>query len=297
VGPDAKDAEYCFNLVAHGAQAPLPQDDSPFIVPNSEFYHEFEFRVPYGEPVVALSTKPIIEERRMVARWFLYHVDDDMGTDGAHRDEIGIDMGRELVAAWAPGATLPEVPPGIGVEMPKAGGYMVLEFHYLNPEPSKSDRSGVRVCVTTKEVEHVATLTWLGTDDLHLPAHQTTDASGTCHPVNDQDVHLFYSTPQMNALGRHMKAVVSRSTGEQVTFLDTAFSYFDQRTHVTDAVVHTGDTLTTTCTFRNDTDQVVTWGTSYFFESCYNFVYAYPAHALSNPNGAGLIGATNMCEW
>jgi hypothetical protein len=299
VGPDAKDAEFCFNLVAHGTQSPLSQDSTPFMVPPSEFYHKFQFQVPYDAKYVGLSSKPIIDNAKVLHHWLLFHVLSDTGQDGQHADELlGIQTGSELLSGWAPGGNPPELPPGVGEEMPPPKGFATLEFHYYNTTGvAQPDRSGVRICATTKTPAQVATLTWLGTENISIPAHSMGTATGNCTPGGGatEDIHFIFSSPHMHKLGIHMTTVINRQDGMSETVVDNPFSFNDQRQYPITNVVHPGDTLTTTCTFMNDTDSVVGFGESTTSEMCYNFVLSYPAHALPNPLGGGLEGSSNMC--
>ena len=59
-------------------------------------------------------------------------------------------------------------------------------------------------------------------------------------------------------------------------------------------VLKPGDTITSTCTFQNDTGGNVAFGPSTKQEMCYQFSFSYPARALEN-GALGLIGATNVC--
>jgi hypothetical protein len=300
VGPDAKDAEFCFNLVAHNSQSPLAQDNTPFQVAASEFYHKFQFKVPYSKTVVGLSSKPIINNSKVLHHWLLFHVQSDTGQDGQHADELfGIQTGSELLSGWAPGGNPPELPPGVGEELPPGNGYMTIEFHYFNTTGMvQEDRSGVRICATTKPTANVATLTWLGTESISIPAHGTGTATGTCTPGGGslaKDIHLIFASPHMHKLGTHMKTIINRKGGAPETVLDTPFAFTDQREYGVTNVIHPGDTLTTTCTWMNTTASSVSFGESTTSEMCYNFVLSYPAHAMPNPQGGGLEGSSNMC--
>jgi len=298
IGPDAKDAEFCFNLVAHGAQKPLPTDMTPFNVPASEFYHAFDYKVPYTKTMVALSTKPIIDNNKVLHHWLLFHIQSDSGTDGKHADEIGLQIGKEMVAGWAPGGNPSVLPPDVGLEMPKVGGFMTLETHYFNNTgAAAADRSGVRICMTSKIPTNVATLTWLGTESINIPANGTGTATGTCTPgVQTGDIHMINAAPHMHQLGSHMKTVINRKAGGTDVMVDEPFAFTDQREYdIGQFVIHPGDTLTTTCTWKNTTPKSVSFGTSTTAEMCYNFVYSYPAHALPNPLGGGIEGSSNMC--
>ncbi|MEY4583276.1 MAG: hypothetical protein RL701_7979 [Pseudomonadota bacterium] len=300
VGPDAKDAEFCFNLVAHGGQSPVGQDKTPFQVPPSEFYHKFQFKVPYTTKMIGLSTKPIIDNAAVLHHWLLFHVLADTGNDGQHEDELfGVQTGSELLSGWAPGGNPPELPPGVGEEMPPGNGFMTLEFHYFNGTGKvQNDRSGARVCLTTKQPANVATLTWLGTESIRIPAHGMGTATGNCTPGGgslSQDIHLLFASPHMHQLGSHMTTVINRKGGMKEMVVDNPFSFNDQREYPINNIVHPGDTLTTTCTWMNTTASQVGFGESTTSEMCYNFVLSYPAHAMPNPLGGGLEGSSNMC--
>ncbi len=300
IGPDEPTAEYCFNIVGHGkANTPLAQDPTPFTVANSEFYHEFDYKVPYTKTMVALSTKPIIDNNKVLHHWLLFHIQSDTGTDGASMDEIGLQIGKEMITGWAPGGDPLVMPPGVGLEMPKVGGFLTLETHYFNNTGAAAqDRSGVRICMTSKIPPNVATLTWLGTEGISIPANVMATDSGTCTPGGGNqtgDIHILQTTPHMHKLGSHMKTVINRKGGGTETVVDNAFSFNDQRAYPVTNIVHPGDTLTTTCTWTNNTPQTVGFGTSTTAEMCYNFIIAYPAHSMPNPLGGGIEGSSNMC--
>lgn len=299
VGPDAPDAEFCFNLVAHGGQQSLATDTTPFSVPPSEFYHKFQYQVPYTNNLVALSTKPIIDNTAVLHHWLLFHVLSDTGQDGQHADElVGIQTGSELLSGWAPGGNPPALPPGVGEQIAPPKGFMTLEFHYFNNTGmAQDDRSGVRICGTSKKPANVATLTWLGTESINVPPHAMGSATGNCTPGggSNQDIHLVFASPHMHKLGVHMTTVINRKGGMPEMVVDNPFSFSDQREYALTNVVHPGDTLTTTCTWMNTTNSSVGFGESTTDEMCYNFILAYPANALPNPLGGGLEGSANMC--
>lgn len=299
LGPDAPDAEFCFNVLAHNAQTPLAGDPTPFQVAASEFYHEFDQKVPYTKPMVALSTKPIINNAKVLHHWLLFHTVSDTGNDGAHTNEIGLQIGKELVSGWAPGGNPPVLPPGVGMEVAKPGGFLAIEFHYFNNTGAVAqDRSGVRMCMTSQIPANVATVTWLGTENINIPANSMGTATGTCTPAGGKqtaDIHLIFVSPHMHQAGTHMKTVINRKGGGQEVVVDKPFSFTDQREYEATNVVHPGDTLTTTCTWQNKTAAPIGFGTSTTAEMCYDFAFAYPAHAMPNPQGGGIEGSSNMC--
>jgi hypothetical protein len=74
-----------------------------------------------------------------------------------------------------------------------------------------------------------------------------------------------------------MKTVINRVGGGTEVLIDKPFDFQTQVSYKTPAVVHPGDTLTTTCTFATPTP----FGESTNQEMCYNFVLAYPAGGLA----------------
>jgi hypothetical protein len=294
IGPDAPNADYCFNIVAHNDQTPLASDPSPFKVKASEFMHAFQFKVPYDKPVWALSTRPIINSK-VVGEWLLFQMGRP-GTDGAHEDEIGLQLNNSMLTGWGAGGNPLDMPEGVGLEMPDPGGFVLLEHLYYNPTGTAVlDRSGVRVCVTYSKPAHPASLVWLGTESFTtIPANQTGSATGMCTTwKKNGDVHILQAVPHMHKLGTHMKTAINRAGGGTDVVVDKPFVFTQQRAYATDAIVHADDTLSTTCSWQNPTSASVGFGVSLTAEVCYNYVVYYPAHALEGVGG--IEGSTNMC--
>ncbi|HVW26202.1 MAG TPA: hypothetical protein VHC69_12585 [Polyangiaceae bacterium] len=294
VGPDAAGADYCFNVLAHGTQMPLTSDTSPFSVKASEFYHDFQQKVPYTKPFWAVSTKPIIDNNKVLHHWLLFQMGSP-GTDGSNTDEIGLQLNNAMLTGWAPGGNPLDMPAGVGLEMPAVGGYLLIEFHYYNTTgTTQQDRSGVRICGTYTQPTNPASLTWLGTESINIPANSMGTATGNCTTWKKSgDVHFLQTVPHMHKLGTHMKTVINRSGGGQDILVDQPFEFSDQRAYAIDIVAHAQDTFTTTCTWMNTTSAAVSFGTSTTAEMCYNFVVYYPAHALDGVGG--IEGSSNMC--
>jgi len=295
VGPDAKNADYCFNIVAHNAQTPVASDPSKFSVPPQEFYHAFQFKVPYDKTAWALSTRPIIDNNKVIHHWLLFQMGGG-GTDGSHANEVGLQVGNAMLTGWAPGGNPLDMPAGVGLEMPAVGGFLSMENHYNNATGSaQPDRSGVRLCVTFTKPQNPASLTWLGTELINIPANGTGTASGTCNSwKKNVEVHMLQSVPHMHTLGSHMKTVINRAAGGTDILIDKPFVFTDQRAYpIEDVIVKPNDTLTTTCTWQNTTSKSVAFGTATSAEMCYNFVVYYPAHVLDGIKG--IEGSNNMC--
>jgi hypothetical protein len=127
---------------------------------------------------------------------------------------------------------------------------------------------------------------WLGSNTIAIPAHMQKDVVSTCDPVTTQPVHVLAESPHMHQLGVHAKLVLNRKNGTQEILHDKPFSFADQQAWPIDVIVNDGDTFTTTCTYNNTTNGLVTFGPNTENEMCYNFVTAYPAGGLSGPMGA-----------
>jgi hypothetical protein len=285
----------CFEFHAHNAQT--PGDTTPFQVRAGEFYRNFVFKAPYAQKSTGLTFDALIDNKAVIHHWLLFHVLSGQMTDGSHTDGIGIHPNSALITGWAPGGEPPDMPPGVGMELPDPGGYYELEIHYFNSTGTTAlDRSGIRICATPDPMPNVATITWLGTENIFVSPNAQGTATGTCYPSNAPggDITVLWSVPHMHQTGSHMKTVINRAGGGTETLVDEPFQFLDQRAYQTPAVVHRGDTLTTTCTYQNNTPNLITFGPSSTQEMCYDFVISYPARALAHP-GASLEGSQNTC--
>ena len=257
----------CYKLVARASTA----NDKYTVHTTPDLYECFNFAPPWGTKKVQLvSTRPIIDNAQVLHHWLLYNGDAAV-TDGAHSDCVGAHPNSSLVAGWAPGGQDFTAPPDVGVRV--ATGGFTLETHYNNKTGTGApDASGVEVCVTDKMRPNEAGTHWLGTQNLNKQV-----ASGTCYPTNTGDVTILSSSPHMHLQGRHMTTVINRAGGGTDMLIDKPFDFQTQISYSTPAVVHVGDTLTTTCTYATPTP----FGEKTTDEMCYNFVLAYPVGGLA----------------
>jgi hypothetical protein len=187
------------------------------------------------------------------------------------------------------------MPDGVGMELPSGpNAYLVLEVHYYNGTnaPGMYDRSGVEICATDKLRENTATVSWLGTEGIILPANTQGTATGTCTPNYSGQINIIRSWPHMHTLGRGLRTEILRAGGGTEMLVDVPNFDFDyQYSYETPNVINPGDKLVTTCTYQNTTPGLVTFGPATENEMCYNFVIAYPANALAS---AGLMQRSCM---
>jgi hypothetical protein len=304
--PLAADIENCYPLLAHGQ--PTPGDMTHYTVPTGETYTSFIFKSPWTKPVQGLRFRHLPDNVAVLHHWLLYsetaQVSDGAIDPCALAGPTGFLCGqattRSLITGWAPGRGDFELPADVGLELPAPGAMMALEFHYYNTTSgmTASDQSGVEICVTSKFRANTASVTWLGSENIAIPAHATGTASGSCAPLRmgiqaSDPIHIIYSWPHMHKLGTHMTSIVNRAAGGQDTLWDGDFSFNFQVLHDTPLMLMPGDTIATTCTYQNTTDDTVMFGQSTQQEMCFNFAYAWPAHALDNAGQVG--GAENTC--
>jgi hypothetical protein len=155
---------------------------------------------------------------------------------------------------------------------------------------------------------HVANSTWLGTEDLGgnkwfggagMPPHQESTFKTTCAPARagmgaNDSIHIIGFEPHMHKIGKNMKTDVLHTNGMLETIFDKPFSFGNETHYLQNYELKPGEKLVTSCTFNNTSDVGVPFGESSDTEMCYQFTYAWPAHALSN-RASSLLGVTDTC--
>jgi hypothetical protein len=305
--PDAPsdDGTECVEFRAHGQM--VPGDRSPFdtnniFLPGVEFYACFNFASPWKERVQGLQFSTIIDNAEMLHHWLLY--ESPLGTqDGTYSYCLGTHPGQSLITGWAPGNEGLNLPPDVGLELPPPTGSYVLELHYSNPTLKPfQDRSGVRICATPKFRPKTASITWAGTEKINVPPRATGMATGKCDPLRkglgpNDPIHIFTAWPHMHKAGTRMSTIIHRKAGGQELLIDKPFNFESQVGYDVDFTLQPGDWLQTTCYYNNTTAGPLGFGPSTTQEMCYDFLYAYPAHALDHPPLGGIItaAAANLC--
>jgi hypothetical protein len=114
-------------------------------------YQCFSFEIPWDVPVHGLAFEPIIDNLQVLHHWTLSTVEEKL--------EPGVKEGRctwetqSPVAGWAPGAKDTVLPADVGIHIAdgKTSTFQ-FEIHYNNftGKADALDRSGVRLCATSK---------------------------------------------------------------------------------------------------------------------------------------------------
>jgi hypothetical protein len=288
------DQGQCYELLSH---APASKT-TPYAV-SSEHYVNFYFDAPWPADAQGISFESVFDDHpEIVHHWLLYTAGPGPypapQPDGAVESFAdGSHPGATLIAGWAPGGNNGvNLPQDVGLDINGQSRKLVMEIHYY-ANSSFNSRSGLKVCTTKTPRANLATISWLGTENISIPARGPGTASGTCAPSTNQPIHILRSWPHMHRIGTHMKAVIQRAGGGTETLVDEPFNFNTQLAHDTPAVLNPGDRLTTTCTYQNDGDAPVRYGTNTNNEMCFNFVTAWPANLLRHGTHTG--GVTNPC--
>jgi hypothetical protein len=274
---------HCYEFRAHA----MGDKTQPFSVGlTPDMYTNFTF-MPQWKGVAYARSFRVLKGNAAVIHHWLFYKNSGPGTDGAVAPSIGAHPTGELVHGWAPGGSDLYMDHDVGLEMPGTVSY-VLETHHNNASSAPmDDNSGLEVCVTTKAPEHVASLSWLGTDSI-----SGTTASGVCAPTNQQPIQVIGVQPHMHLKGNYMTAEITRKDGKKEMLHDAPFDFQKQHSYNVRTTIMPGDSIKTTCTYS----EPARFGEGTNDEMCYAFTLYYPKLSLTNGNPiASLIHGPNTC--
>jgi hypothetical protein len=187
-------------------------------------------------------------------------------------------LDNQMLYAAGVGTDDNEFPPGVAIHL-AAGTFINLNLHLYNTTDNPiTATSGVLVkTIDAASVVHEADMQFSGTFFINIPSdNQVHTASGSCKVAND--FHVFTLWPHMHQTAVHQKFTVTPSAGSPTSMLDTDYSFSEQKNYpMVDTVLHAGDTLTTTCSYQNNTGTTMIWGESSMQEMCFTGIYRYPA--------------------
>jgi hypothetical protein len=290
--------ETCYNFRSHNN--PGATDTSKFSVPTGETYNQFYYRVPWTAGAMATRFGNDFDNEAVLHHWLMFASHEARADGDVAKGVLGTTLGTdsELIAGWAVGGCTTTYPDDVGVKLPTNGIIMVQWHHYNSTGSLAQDASAAQICtVPAGSRPNLAGLTFLGTEQMNIPAGQTGESTGTCINDSGAPVTIIGFTPHMHEIGIHMKSVVTRAAGgAPETVFDKPFQFDYQTNYMVDPVVvlQPNDRIASTCTWMNDTNGVVRFGQSTKAEMCYQFTVSYPYGALNN-GVISLIGATNTC--
>jgi hypothetical protein len=260
--PWPNDCEKHYKLLIYSGTQGAGQKMS--VAASMESHPQVSITPPWKGDVQALAFKPITDNAKVLHHWILYAPD---GT---------------FIMGWAPGNTGSQpLPDDVGVYLPSSGN-MRMDVHYnnLGGNSVEQDASGVEVCTIetpSKFRKNLASVQGV-MGNANVPAHQHVDNTTTCTVKADMgSATILANSPHMHKLGTHAKFVLTQG-GMDTVLRDAPFSFEDQRSYnfTPPVVVKSGDKLTVTCSFTNDTNKAVGFGENTEDEMCFNFILVYP---------------------
>jgi hypothetical protein len=257
-----------------------------FAVPLAgDTYRCFTFPVPFEGAEQAIAWSPLIDDTRVVHHFILY------GHTSTTRPAGCGDPGRVFLMGWAPGGRNGIMPPDVGLELPNPGSWLTLEIHYNNAAgfTDARDRSGVAMCTTTSPRPKEAGVITLGAVGIAIPPGAedfavTSEVPASLTQLLPEPLHVLWTSPHMHTNGKSFRTDITRAGKTHNLVEVTAWDFDDQRGYSTDpetTLIQAGDSLRTTCTYRNPTSNVIRFGEKTENEMCFNFVVAYPITRVS----------------
>jgi Copper type II ascorbate-dependent monooxygenase, C-terminal domain len=303
--------ETCYEFKTH--QSTTSVDAAPYDVGgDGEHYEQFYFKVPWPKGSLATAYATKMDNAPVLHHWLLFSTD-EQEADGFHKTAplpTLIGTNPMLLAGWAVGGPNLVAPESVGFELPDPGKQLNVQWHFYNSTGKpQSDASSVQICTVPLAMrQNVGSITWLGTEDLNgnkwlggagMPPHQETTFTTTCVPgrtnINETDsIHIIGFEPHMHKIGKRMMTSVVHTNGQMETLFDKPFTFGAETHYYQDYELKPGENLVTSCTFNNTGDVGVPFGESSDTEMCYQFVFAWPAHALSN-YAFSLLGVPDTC--
>jgi hypothetical protein len=306
-----REGETCYDFKTH--QSTTSVDDQPYDVgPPGEHYEQFYFKVPWPKDTVATGYATKMDNAKVLHHWLLFSTLENE-VEGFHKTAplpTLIGTNPVLLAGWAVGGPNVIPPDDVGFELPDPGAQINVQWHFYNStDTSQKDASSLQICTAPKATRpHVGSITWAGTEDLGgnkwfggagMPPHQESTFTTTCVPgraglAATEPIHIIGFEPHMHRIGKHMTTAVKHTDGTMETIFDKPFSFGNETHYFASYELKAGDSLITSCSFNNDTAMGVPFGESSDTEMCYQFVFHWPAHSLSN-GAASLLGVPDTC--
>jgi Copper type II ascorbate-dependent monooxygenase, C-terminal domain len=302
--------ETCYEFKVH--QSTTSVDATKYDIVSGEHYEQFYYKTPWPKDTVAIAYSTRMDNPQVLHHWLLFSTLENE-VEGYHKTAplptlIGVNP--VLLAGWAVGGPNLVAPTDVGFELPDPGAQINVQWHFYNSTPTtQADASSVQICTVPKAMrKNLGAITWAGTEDLNgniwaggpgMPAGQESTFTTTCIPgraglgANDS-IHIIGFEPHMHRIGKNMKTAVVHMDGTMETLFDKPFKFGNETHYYQDYELKPGEQLVTSCTFMNDTAGGVAFGESSDSEMCYQFVFSWPAHALSN-GAFSLLGVPDTC--
>jgi copper type II ascorbate-dependent monooxygenase-like protein len=254
---------------------------SPWAMPTSEseayVCYGFDVSVSAKRHITAMA--PRLDDASILHHIVLLEADASVSPVPAECPLGGSTTWRP-VFGWAPGGGSFELPPEAGFPE-DATTHFVVQLHYVNLDnaPGHSDASGFDLCTTGELRSNDADVMAFGTTNIAIPPLATlTESCAVQVPWWGASTHLFAAFPHMHKLGDAIATTAVPGDGGAAANLGAvaSWSFGAQGWIPISYDLVPGDTVDTSCTWTNTTDEEVTFGELSTNEMCYSFTMYYP---------------------
>ncbi|HEY4158899.1 MAG TPA: hypothetical protein VGM29_12410 [Polyangiaceae bacterium] len=176
---------------------------------------------------------------------------------------------------WTPGGSNLILPEDVALRLPEGTTRFVVEAHAMRMGSGPVEQASVTVCEGAESPAHLAA--FMGYDapiPALSPMHLET-ATGSC--TLGGDVHLWSVWPHMHLLGKEARVALAHGAILSELINVNPWDFYAQKTYALSVDAHSGDLLTTNCTWQNTSSAYVFGGPRTEDEMCDTALIAWPA--------------------
>jgi hypothetical protein len=256
------------------------------------------------DPGVAVATDLIAASVTPGQSSEVHHVivsRDNGGTGTAGKPATGFECNGvpgDMLYAWVPGARPMKLPDGVGMTLqPNDRLYMQVHYHRnLSVAPSPDTTVTNLYFAQSTQAEH-AYVVWTGNPTFTIPANTNNyQVNGTC-TVNG-DWKVLGIAPHMHKLGTQTRLDAVAGGGQACLMNIPKWDFNWQGGYglAQPLMMHAGDTISTQCTYNNNTPNAVKFGESTGDEMCFGFITVVAAQKPQFNGFVNLVsGITGLC--
>ncbi len=217
---------------------------------------------------------------------------DDDGATGC----TGSVLGPDIIYAAGLGSGELHLPEGVAIKLRKGQAlYLGLHIYNATGAPLSGTSALEVVRADAAQMKYEADMLVAGPLGFSLVAGPST-VKHQCTIKTEQT--LFNIFPHMHQLGTHLKSTAMVG-GQPILLHDGDYKFNEQyQLPITPVTLRDGDTITTECTYENDTGKVVTFGESSDTEMCFSVLFRYPSNGTrfcASAAGGGDGGMNMPC--
>jgi hypothetical protein len=193
-----------------------------------------------------------------------------------------VDCGRfpstpSVLHVYTPGSAL-TLPEGVALQIAPNTQRLEVELHLFRTAPGDGPPIGIDLGLLAGEPEHLAA--WV--DDYApvppLVPHVRATETGLCRfPASGR---IVSSWPHMHQAGASFTGTIVRANGTREPLVEVpTWDFHHQPMYPLDVAFEAGDSVETSCTWVNTTEQIIFPGSFSFQEMCNQGLYVWPPDA------------------